>query len=492
MKRRSSLAFVALLLLSPGPPPRAAEGPLTPTGLAEALRASEERPRVEVSTLATTPRGRGILVVRLRAAREPARVRVLLIGQQHGNEHAGKDAIARLVMDVSSGVRALPEDVEVWAVPMANPDGAAMNARRNAAGADLNRDHLLLAQPETRALHALARRVKPHLVVDAHEFTRDSGDYAERGWDEWPLIMMDGVNDPLVPQSLVATAERWINEMRPLMDSRGFEYTRYYVGGLPPHEEQRHSTLEGDDARNGLAASGALSFIIESGVRRSAPDPQADLGRRVDAYLALLDELIRRAGDPAEALDALVESARDEALPAWIPVNAFWGAGAGEGGQIRVRDKLGQELLVNAPNFMSRRVVKRRVPAPLAYALPAPVPAPLASLVERVALPSRSLESPLRVVVEKCRLLRVENEYDPVYARYAGRQIVSCEAGEPVELARGSLVIDLGGPMDRRVVRTLEPQMLYGLFQHEEFRALVGEKGEIPVLRVTGAALSGH
>jgi hypothetical protein len=94
------------------------------------------------------------------------------------------------------------------------------------------------------------------------------------------------------------------------------------------------------------------------------------------------------------------------------------------------------------------------------------------------------------VVAEACRLVRVEEEYDPVYARYAGRQIVSCDRGTPVELAPGSLIVDLGSAMDRRVVRALEPQMLYGLFQYDEFRALVGSEGQIPVLRVTGAAFS--
>jgi len=54
------------------------------------------------------------------------------------------------------------------------PDGAEAGTRKNSAGADLNRDHVTLFQPETEALHRVARRVKPHLAVDAHEFGRDS------------------------------------------------------------------------------------------------------------------------------------------------------------------------------------------------------------------------------------------------------------------------------------------------------------------------------
>ena len=56
-------------------------------------------------------------------------------------------------------------------VPRVNVDGAAADRRVLASGADANRDHLLLSQPEVRALHAAMRALPPDVVFDHHEFS---------------------------------------------------------------------------------------------------------------------------------------------------------------------------------------------------------------------------------------------------------------------------------------------------------------------------------
>ena len=48
----------------------------------------------------------------------------------------------------------LLDRISVVIVPRVNVDGAAADQRVLASGADANRDHLLLSQPEVRALHA--------------------------------------------------------------------------------------------------------------------------------------------------------------------------------------------------------------------------------------------------------------------------------------------------------------------------------------------------
>ena len=63
------------------------------------------------------------------------------------------------------------DKLSIVIIPRANPDGAAANTRENANGADINRDHALFSQPETRLLHGLALKLPPSVVVDAHEFT---------------------------------------------------------------------------------------------------------------------------------------------------------------------------------------------------------------------------------------------------------------------------------------------------------------------------------
>src|SRR5918997_1070108 len=83
---------------------------------------------------------------RIRGLRRPV---VWLIGQQHGNEPAGGEAMLALASALTDGeLRPLLRRVTVVVAPRANPDGAAAFMRRTAQDFDLNRDHLLATLPE--------------------------------------------------------------------------------------------------------------------------------------------------------------------------------------------------------------------------------------------------------------------------------------------------------------------------------------------------------
>src|SRR5512136_198622 len=249
--------------------------------------------------------------------------RVLFYAQQHGDEVSGKDALLYLVREIARNPELLPHDVDLWIMPMVNPDGAEADTRRNSAGTDLNRDHIVLEQPETQALHRVARRLRPDVAVDCHEFTRDSEERRKHGWIAWPDITMDGLNNPLFDPAVVAAALRWVQESTAPEAQAGHAFLRYSVGGFPPDEEQRHSAPDIDGGLNAIGMYGSLSFIIEAGVKRSDKDPSADLGNRVDAYLVLFRRFINGDGHRQEDL-AAIQHARHRPLPAFIPTNYFW------------------------------------------------------------------------------------------------------------------------------------------------------------------------
>jgi protein MpaA len=102
---------------------------------------------------------------------------VLVVGCIHGNEQAGI-AIARALERTS------PPDLDVWIVPVLNPDGVARDTRANAHGVDLNRNFPWhwrpmggvfasgprpLSEREARIAHALILRLHPHLSVWFHQ-----------------------------------------------------------------------------------------------------------------------------------------------------------------------------------------------------------------------------------------------------------------------------------------------------------------------------------
>jgi hypothetical protein len=438
---------------------------------------------ITVTAEGVTSQGRKLFLVHLR--RSPrARFKVFYYAQQHGDEVAGKDALLTLVRDIAEHPETLPEDVDLYLMPMVNPDGAAGHRRVNGRGADLNRDHLAMAEEETRTLHRLARRIRPHLAVDSHEFGRDGAAWQAKGWQRWPIITMDGANHPLIPDYLKAEALRMVAAAEPLERRAGHGYARYSVGGPPPAEETRPSTPEVDDGRNGLGSLGALSFIIESGVRHHAADPQADLGERVDAYRILYRHLL---GDRAwrNRVRALAERARREPLPPFIATNVFW---ANLGAKVTAVPVLelasGRMLAVPSAKVMTDLVAKDAVATPRGYVIDAGAAERFAPVLAAQGLVFETLTAPRRLKLERCRLLRLEEPYDPLYQRYPDRVLVEPRPAAEEELAKGSLIVPLDQDLARRAIQLLEPNLLYGLYGYPGFRDCARPGADLPVSRL--------
>jgi hypothetical protein len=80
--------------------------------------------------------------------------------------------------------------------------------------------------------------------------------------------------------------------------------------------------------------------------------------------------------------------------------------------------------------------------------------------------------------------VRLEDEFDELYSRYEGRQVVRCEAAAPQELPSGTLWVPLEGEAAVRAALVLEPASLYGVYTEPRFRKLVAPGEPVPVLRV--------
>jgi protein MpaA len=108
---------------------------------------------------------------------DPTGTRVLVVGCIHGNECAGVAIATRLE-------RTSPRGVDLWIVPVLNPDGRAAGTRGNAHGVDLNRNFPWrwrrmrgfyesgphpLSEPEARIAYRLILRVRPRVSIWFHQ-----------------------------------------------------------------------------------------------------------------------------------------------------------------------------------------------------------------------------------------------------------------------------------------------------------------------------------
>jgi protein MpaA len=101
----------------------------------------------------------------------------LVVGCIHGNESAGIAVARRLEASEPSGI-------DLWILPVLNPDGRSADTRQNADGVDLNRNfpwrwrHLggvyysgprPASEPETRALRRFILRERPAVSIWFHQ-----------------------------------------------------------------------------------------------------------------------------------------------------------------------------------------------------------------------------------------------------------------------------------------------------------------------------------
>lgn len=494
MRRKPRIAVIlivttALSLLwadaaGPSPNPYNLQAPVTYSAMQSFLETVGQVDFITVSEEGRTTEGRRLYLVHLNRGERPGQWKVFLFAQQHGNEPAGKDALLRLIGEIAGNPAVLPRNVDLWIVPMVNPDGAEANRRYNGAGADLNRDHQSLNQPEVQTLHRLYRKIMPDVAVDSHEFTRDSEDYRERGWTEWPQIMMDCANNPVLGNDLYAAGVAWCEEAGAALDRLGINFMRYHVGGPPPEGELRFSTTEADDARNGLGAYGGLSFIIESGVKRSIGDLNSDLPQRIEAYLALYKFLLNNSGSQRRDRP-VIDAARLAPMPPFIPTNYFFGNVG-----VKVHDvpvyslATGNVEYIPTANFVQDLIVKKSVTAPMGYLIHKDQADVFAAFLRRHDIVFQVLNQSREYLVEGARLVRLETDWDDLYSRYENRQIVKSTGKTRQQFPAGSLVVRLDRPGAQRAALHLEPSMLYGLYQYPEFKPLIGPDKQLPVWRI--------
>lgn len=93
--------------------------------------------------------------------------RVLIWSQMHGNESTSTRALIRLLD--SDFFHQFEQNLELYIIPVLNPDGGDLWTRNNANNVDLNRDAVELSQPESKILRTAIDNFKPDFCLNLHD-----------------------------------------------------------------------------------------------------------------------------------------------------------------------------------------------------------------------------------------------------------------------------------------------------------------------------------
>lgn len=259
-------------------------------------------------------RAAGTDVAALEASRRPT---VLLIGQQHGDEPAGSEALMVVARELTQGLlESMLDRINVIVLPRANPDGADAGTRTTANGLDMNRDHLLLQTPEAQALARLVRDYRPMAIIDAHEYTV-AGRFLEKfhAIQRYDVLLQHATTANL-PEFMTKAALEWYRA--PMIKALGAENLsqEWYYTTSTRMDDLRVSMggTQPDTGRNVNGLKNAVSMLLET---RGVGIGRTHIQRRVHSHVTAVTSALRSTVDRAGSLEQVRSfEARDIAAQA--------------------------------------------------------------------------------------------------------------------------------------------------------------------------------
>ena len=244
--------------------------------------------------------------------RDKSKIRVLILAQQHGNEQSGKEGALMLASVLTRPEMAYIFDkIDLVIMPQVNPDGSEVNERYNANKVDLNRNHLVLDQPEVLAVHKLFDRYKFEVTLDVHEYNPYNENWIALGYRRNSLETIGPVNNPNISEGLRAFAySSFVPYLLSCYSGYGITASLYCPGGPPGTSYIRHSTFDINDGRQSFGIQNTLSFIQEG---MNGNDSFAEnIINRSRAQMYGMKALLEFVHSNRETIKTLVDAGRKE------------------------------------------------------------------------------------------------------------------------------------------------------------------------------------
>jgi len=248
---------------------------------------------------------------------------VVFIGAQvHGDEPAGAEGLMLLARELVEGsLQEALDEVIFLLVPQINPDGAeagTWGSRNNALGYNLNRDYLVLHNPESRALvQEVLTAWRPHVLLDLHELGGPPRVYHFYTWSpanpHGPRSTYELATGSLIPAVVEA------------LEGEGYSHIIYHTAGGIAQDPSSGIAVPayGRTLNDYAGAQGTASILFESLRERDARVGIQDRARRHQVGLeAVVREVVAR---PEAVVEASREARREMYLRGsrWDPADSI-------------------------------------------------------------------------------------------------------------------------------------------------------------------------
>ncbi|MDQ7824215.1 MAG: M14 family metallopeptidase [Candidatus Eremiobacteraeota bacterium] len=397
---------------------------------------------------------------------------VMILCQQHGDEPSGKEAALMIASELATGPQALLEKVDIAIIPMVNPDGAEKESRTNANDRDLNRNHVILTEPEVQALHSIFWELMPEVTLDVHEYGPGSQQWVKRRMVKNADEMFDMVSNVNISPRIFAFSQ---SVMLPAVERgvrrEGFTYARYVVGTPFDGGRIRHSTTDICDGRQSFGIYNTLSYILEG---RNCGKRPGDIEKRVKGQRAAIMALLETSARQAPRIVSLVREERASLKsPDFLKGRAFIQMDYFPDPLRRTFTMPILDLATMAPEERAFRhyeplvKIKKSMARPWAYVIPAGETGAI-EIMKRHHIDLVSVESDMPVMAERTMILHLaaRKEEETVLPN------VDCETLSREEvLHRGDIVVRLEQSAGLLIPLMLEPESSWGL---------VTDTGEVP------------
>ena len=442
--------------------------------------------------------------------REKGKLVVMAIGNIHGGEVCGKEALGMLARELATTRRhSLLKDLIIILAPIYNTDGneqfgknnrrgqkgpeEGMGRRPNAAGLDLNRDFIKLEAPETQALIGFVNAWDPSVFIDTHT---TNGSYHRY------VVTYEGPKTPAGSEPLIEFVRDTMFPAITRIANDKYGVPTFFYGYFNP--EHTRWTSYAATARFGTSYMGLRNRIsILSEAYSYATYEQRVLGTRdfvkacleyvaahklkVKKLLSVVDVETTKAGNNPSAEDRVALRSKMVAGPGMVAV----------AGQV---EKLA-EIKGNAHQMRRPRTVSTGEPKdyevelwnrfeathtvrrPFAYLIPGELTGVLDKLRQHgVKFDMFGRERELTVEVYRIgSVAYAEREFQK-------HRIATVEATPRIEKRRipsGTFIVRTGQPLGNLIVYLLEPECEDGLTSWNYFDEHLNVGGDFPVLRVT-------